>query len=131
MKTTRKPCTPENFLPVRPGRLSGKGNHSLGLVSMGRVFLLPGGGGVPAHFIVATPAFASGHCLKGWEAGHGTRASQILIRGRFPAPRRHACPTWRGRRIVSPRDLGQGPVLGAHHPAAPPPRDRTGTAALP
>src|SRR5690606_34431861 len=54
-----------------------------------------------------------------------------FIRGRFPAPRRRSCPTWRGRRIVSPRDLGQGPVLGAHHPAAPPSRDRTGTVTLP
>src|SRR5690606_7868545 len=28
-------------------------------------------GGVPARFILATPAFASGHCLNRWEAGHG------------------------------------------------------------
>src|SRR5690606_15948421 len=58
--------------------------------------------------------------------GTGPGLSNV-IRGRFPVPRRRSCPTWRGRRIVSPRDLGQGPVLGAHHPAAPPPRDRTGT----
>src|SRR5690606_15948422 len=28
-------------------------------------------GGVHSRFILATPAFASGHCLNRWEAGHG------------------------------------------------------------
>ncbi len=46
----------------------------------------PQGGGIRARFLVATPAFASGHCLERWEAGHGAEPLKLYYVAGLPCP---------------------------------------------
>ena len=81
-------------------------------------------GGLPAHFIVATPCFrslafsknAARHGSRSREAGHGTQASHNLVTWPgFPRPADVLALAEDGAVALG---LRQGPDLGVHHPVA-------------
>jgi hypothetical protein len=84
---------------------------------------------VPSRSVLIRQFLPSGHfkehCLAaGGKRGTG-RASDLVIRGATSAPRQCSCLTAGSSALAA--SPGRGPDLRAHHPAAPPSCNRSGT----